>query len=207
MAGPRTPSRFHRRRFTGQSWVSCAISAIRNAVRFNRCSGRLGSKRGLIWPENWYGRARAHGVTKQPPLGRCLWSSCCTAALKRLTIPRCAVTRDLFNRQVPKKLPYATLLRIDPFARRVDEDELLRTQSKFLDRAKVLHGVAAKGTLWSACCWVQEASARWWRLGACSTACATPLKTGGSATELSATGAWHGTLDETYVRLIRMVAS
>ena len=35
-----------------------------------------------------------------------------------------------------------------------------------------------------------------------------PLKTGGSATELSATDAWHGAVgDETYVRLIRIVAS
>ena len=45
-------------------------------------------------------------------------------------------------------------------------------------------------------------------LRACNTACATPLKQGGSATELSATDAWHGAAvdDEAYVRLIRTVA-
>jgi hypothetical protein len=37
---------------------------------------------------------------------------------------------------------------------------------------------------------------------------ATPLKTGGSATELSATDAWHAAVsDGVHVRLIRIVAS
>ena len=41
-----------------------------------------------------------------------------------------------------------------------------------------------------------------------NTACAAQLKTGGSATELSATDAWHGALDdEAYVRQFRTVAN
>ena len=61
---------------------------------------------------------------------------------------RFVVTRDLFFKPMPSEAllrPQLNFLRIDAFAGRADEDELIFTHSKFWDRAEVFHGAAAGG--------------------------------------------------------------
>src|SRR5277367_3612348 len=82
--------------------------------------------------------------------------------------------------EAPLRHPLSFLC-IDPLAERADEDEPSRTHSKFCDRAKVLHGVAAGEAHYGRPPRrVPGASVRWRELRACITAYATPPKQAGA---------------------------